>query len=356
MRLPHCQKKLQLGSIVVVLCLAIVVACGVDREKPPDTVPVNLSLVFNSPQASRSTPFSRVMAWLEHWILGPTAAWAQGVIDITTINVQVLAPDLPVPSTASVSVPNPTSGQVIPVSIQAPVGPNRTIAVAALDASGRKIFSGSESGINLTAGTPVSMEIILAPTYTVTVVKQGAGNGTITSSPGGINCPTTCSSRFDAGSATTLNAAASSGSVFVGWSGGGCSGAGSCVVNGTALVTAVFNTTVNTNTLTVSRSGSGTGIVRSNPTGIDCGNACSADFPAGSTVTLTPTPSGGSTFTGWSGDCTGTGSCSVQMNGNRSVTAEFTTTPNGARLSVSKTGNGNVTSAPAGIDCGSQTG
>jgi hypothetical protein len=341
MRLSHCQTKLQLVSFVVVLCLAAIVACGVDREKSPETVPVNLSLVFPSQQAHRSTPVSRVMAWLERWILGPPAAWAQSVIDISTIQVQVLAPDLPVPSTASVSVPNPTSGQVIPVSIQAPVGPNRTIAVAALDAAGRKIFSGSESGINLTAGTPLSLEITVAPTYTVTVVRQGAGSGTVTSSPGGISCGTTCSSRFDAGSATTLNAAASSGSVFVGWSGGGCSGAGTCVVNGTALVTAVFNTTVNTNTLTVSRSGSGTGIVRSNPTGIDCGNTCSAEFPAGSTVELTALPSGGSTFTGWSGACTGTGSCSVQMNGSRSVTAEFTATPNGARLSVSKTGSGN---------------
>jgi hypothetical protein len=44
-------------------------------------------------------------------------------------------------------------------------------------------------------------------------------------------------------------------------------------------------------------------------------------------VTLTATASAGSTFTGWSGACTGTGSCVVTMSAAKSVTATFTVPP-----------------------------
>jgi uncharacterized repeat protein (TIGR02543 family) len=45
---------------------------------------------------------------------------------------------------------------------------------------------------------------------------------------------------------------------------------------------------------------------------------------AGSTVTLTATPSAGFVFSGWQGACTGNGSCQVTMSGPMSVTAQFT--------------------------------
>jgi hypothetical protein len=76
-------------------------------------------------------------------------------------------------------------------------------------------------------------------------------------------------------------------------------------------------------TLTVAKSGTGTGTVGSSPTGIDCGAACTAPYPAGTIVTLTPTPGAGSTFTGWSGACSGSGTCQVTMNAAASVTAAF---------------------------------
>jgi putative Ig domain-containing protein/List-Bact-rpt repeat protein len=41
------------------------------------------------------------------------------------------------------------------------------------------------------------------------------------------------------------------------------------------------------------------------PPGINCGSSCTALFDGGTIVTLTATPSTGSTFTGWSGACTG---------------------------------------------------
>src|SRR5438552_4029108 len=76
-------------------------------------------------------------------------------------------------------------------------------------------------------------------------------------------------------------------------------------------------------TLNVTEAGGGTGTVASNPPGINCPTTCSATFQPGSQVTLTATPDTGFTFTGWTGACTGTGSCDVTANSGGSVTATF---------------------------------
>jgi hypothetical protein len=67
------------------------------------------------------------------------------------------------------------------------------------------------------------------PTYrAVTVVRSGPGHGTVTSSPGGITCGSTCTANFANGSQVSLTATASAGSIFVGWDNEGpCSIAGS---------------------------------------------------------------------------------------------------------------------------------
>lgn len=76
--------------------------------------------------------------------------------------------------------------------------------------------------------------------------------------------------------------------------------------------------------LTVLKAGSGDGTVTSLPGGIDCGAVCSADYASGKVVTLTASPTGGSSFTGWTGTgCSGTGSCVVTMDAAKSVTATF---------------------------------
>ncbi len=76
-------------------------------------------------------------------------------------------------------------------------------------------------------------------------------------------------------------------------------------------------------TLTVTKAGTGSGTVTSSPAGIDCGAACTASFADGTVVTLTATPATGSVLTGWSGACTGTGTCSVTMDAAKSATASF---------------------------------
>jgi uncharacterized delta-60 repeat protein len=74
--------------------------------------------------------------------------------------------------------------------------------------------------------------------------------------------------------------------------------------------------------LTVAKAGNGSGTVTSSPNGIACGSTCTAPFAAVS-VTLKATAPPGSAFAGWSGDCSGKGTCTVSMSASRSVTATF---------------------------------
>src|SRR5438477_118124 len=76
-------------------------------------------------------------------------------------------------------------------------------------------------------------------------------------------------------------------------------------------------------TLNVTVAGGGSGTVSSNPSAINCPTTCSATFQSGSQVALTATADTGFTFAGWSGACTGTGSCDVNANSGGSVTATF---------------------------------
>ncbi len=194
---------------------------------------------------------------------------------------------------------------------------------------------------------------------TLTVTKGGTGSGTVTSSPAGVSCGSTCNATFTSGTSVTLTATPASGSTFAGW-GGACSGtAATCTVTMSAAqsVVATFNGPPGT-TLTVTKSGTGSGTVTSAPAGVSCGSTCSATFAGGTSVTLTATPASGSTFGGWGGVCASSGtatSCTVSMgDAAQSVTATFTSIP-GNTLTVTKsgTGGGTVTSSPAGVSCGS---
>ena len=105
-------------------------------------------------------------------------------------------------------------------------------------------------------------------------------------------------------------------------------------------------------TLTVKRTGTGTGTVTSRPIGINCGADCDQSYSKDTTVMLMAAPAPGSFFAGWSGDCTGSGpATTVKMDANKTCTATFNLA---VILTVKKAGSGNgtVTSNPAGIDCG----
>lgn len=162
------------------------------------------------------------------------------------------------------------------------------------------------------------------PVYVLDLGLAGSGNGVITSDPAGISCADDCSEEYDEDTEVTLSATAALGSTFTGWSGGGCSGTGTCIVTMTDDTTVTATFTLVTYELTVTPEGSGTGEVISDLSGINCGSECTALYEYSSVITLTAASAIGSTFTGWSGaGCSGTGTCVVTMTAARTVTATF---------------------------------
>ena len=191
-----------------------------------------------------------------------------------------------------------------------------------------------------------------SPVATTNYVLQvnRTGSGTVTSAPAGINCGSDCSQSYASGTSVTLTATPAAGYTFSGWNGGGCSGTGACTVAMTMARSTTATFTAVNYTLTVSRTGSGS--VTSAPAGIACGSDCSEAYASGTSVSLSAVAASGYTFGGWGGACSGTGGCTVSMTSARSVTATFNAVAN-YTLTVSRTGSGTVTSAPAGINCGS---
>ena len=158
------------------------------------------------------------------------------------------------------------------------------------------------------------------------------GNGTILSSPAGIECSTTpngrCEGYYVNGSDVTLVPSAGVGSTFEGFA-GDCSGP-SCTVHidgNPHHVNATFAQTQET--LTITKSGTGTGSVTVVPgtgTGFTCGATCTGTFPHGTYVSITATPDSGSSFAGWSGGCLADptyATCSVQLTGSTTIDAGF---------------------------------
>jgi List-Bact-rpt repeat protein len=146
------------------------------------------------------------------------------------------------------------------------------------------------------------------------------GSGSVTSSPPGISCNPTCSANFGNSTNVSLTATPPSGWAFSSWSGACTGNVGSCTLT-MAAVESVTATFVPLYTLTVSDNGNGT--ITNSQFSIDCQSSCGSGIPSGSQVTLTATPQGDYLFTGWSGACSGTGSCVVTMSMPESVTAMF---------------------------------
>lgn len=154
----------------------------------------------------------------------------------------------------------------------------------------------------------------------LTIAMAGTGTGTVTTDPSG--------DSFAPGTVVTATAVADAGSVFAGWS-GDCSGE-TCVLtmDSAKSITATFDleapVTPITHTLSVALAGNGSGLVTSDPTGIDCGEVCSLVVDEGTVVTLSVSISAGTLFAGWEG--TGCGDapiCAITMTASTQVTATF---------------------------------
>lgn len=220
-------------------------------------------------------------------------------------------------------------------------------------------WSGDCAGTDLTCEVTISEARAVTatfddvPTHAVLVTKAGAGSGTVTSSPSGIDCGAVCHRGFFEGTSVTLTATPDQHMAFLGWTGAGCSGTGTCTLSMTQghEVQATFMPVQHD--LAVTKAGTGAGTVTGTVNGVNCGSAtCTVPVNHGQDVTLLAAAAGGSAFTGWSGACVGTGNCTVSMTEARSVTATFAAQPT-LSVTTSGAGSGSVTSSPAGVDCGS---
>ena len=125
---------------------------------------------------------------------------------------------------------------------------NALTEIAGNDVAGGLCHSSSEAVFEAVEGTTYRIQldgnpkytslhlgIYWQPTRTLSITKSGSGEGTVTSEPAGIECGFVCEAPFYWGPASdywktrvTLTAAPAPGSVFVGWSGEGCSGTEAC--------------------------------------------------------------------------------------------------------------------------------
>lgn len=154
-----------------------------------------------------------------------------------------------------------------------------------------------------TGGTrdAVWIDDVVMPQFTLTVTKAGPASGTISSTPAGINnCATTCSAALSGN--VLLTPTAGFLGVFAGWSGGGCSGTGSCTV-----------------TMDASKSVTGTFNSATPPSALQ--NVVATPSNGGATITFTPPASdGGSPIVAYNGNCAASGQTTVFGGGSSSPT------------------------------------
>jgi hypothetical protein len=218
-----------------------------------------------------------------------------------------------------------------PCSVSLPAAPPPTVTLVAT-AGADSTFEGwsgpcgtAQSCTLTLEGTTVVTAAFAPRQYDVAIQVVGRGTGTVTG--GGLSCTTGsaqgCTGAVPSG-VVEFTAEPASGSFFAGW-GGVCPRTTDpvCTVDflGTGIVQAVFEPL--TFELTVGVNGPGT--VAGGPISCPAG-ACTATFPnvtPPAQVTLVATPTGGATFWGWSGACSGTGPCTVTMDGSRSAFANF---------------------------------
>ncbi len=209
-------------------------------------------------------------------------------------------------------------------------------------------------------GTPVecataTVTIAVRAPVRVTIIRFGFGDGSVTSSPAGIDCGVTCSATFAGGVPIALTATPAGTSVFGGFSGDPDCEDGVLEPDADKLCYARFDATAVPGILTVVLAGDGSGRVTSEPAGIDCPGSCSAGYPIPTRVLLAAEPDAGSVFTGWSGDPV----CSlgdVAVLADTTCVATFTALPPPPpsyqlTLVFLGSGAGTVTSNPPGVLC-----
>ena len=320
---------LKRGILELATCTALLTSCGSEYQPyttplEPTTPPLEALLVRAGPNSTGT-----------------------GIVAGSGIDCAISGATLANTCTASLS-----RGDVVTLTA-APTGGSSFLAWG--DAC---VNSGSSATCTVTLSEALAVSASFAapppppppPTYTVTIRKAASGNGTGTVSGTGISCSITassqtgdCSETFVQGTQLTLTAAATGGGSFAGWS-GACAAAGTTA---TCALTVSQNTTVDASfappppppparyVVTVAAASSGTGTGTVTASGITCtisaasqSGDCTEEREEDTQFTLTAAATGGSTFAGWSGACSGTSAtCTITVSQATTVRASFTAPP-----------------------------
>jgi len=149
------------------------------------------------------------------------------------------------------------------------------------------------------------------PSFTLTTTNGAASQNFADLPPGTYTVTETAKSGWSLGSATCND---------------GSNPAAIDLAPGEA-VSCTFSNSRDVFALSVTTTGSGSGLVASTPAGIGCavGSTCTLSASSGAVITLTATAATGTTFQGWSGSgCSGVGPCVVTMDAAKNVTGAFT--------------------------------
>lgn len=156
-----------------------------------------------------------------------------------------------------------------------------------------------------TACDPGAIESPWILTHTLDIAIGGPCGGSVSSSPAGISCPSTCSHDFAAGTAVVLTPTPDSAyyDYFDGWQGDADCSDGRVTLDDEVSCTATFAEHP-THLLELLMAGTGSGTVVLDLAAFDlpCADDCELDVVAGDVVTLAPSPAPGSSFVAFSGD------------------------------------------------------
>ncbi|MBK8012006.1 MAG: hypothetical protein IPK13_11705 [Deltaproteobacteria bacterium] len=190
------------------------------------------------------------------------------------------------------------------------------------------------------------------------VEHVGDGDGVVRSDPLGLECtktsstPSTCRARFLRGTTVALVAIPHPSSVVEGWSVSECLDGTRCLIEAQRDERIQVRFSRKRHQVLLGRQGDGQGHVRSLDGALECGERCSASIPSGTTLMLEATPLAGSTFAGWSGDCSGSGpTCRLTVDETRVVGAAFDLGKVSLSVSVSGDGEGVLRTADGLIAC-----
>lgn len=210
-------------------------------EKDPYTPPAGCSVQVNDGSASATSVTLAGCTATSSSTPSPTPlATAPALAKVTVDPTDVIGGDS-VTGTVTLTAPAPAGGLQVPLSSDDPgaatVPASVTVPAGATSATfpvTTNVVANPQSSLIIgTAGGVSTYGIVTVYTAfsfangSISIVRGGNGNGTITSQPAGINCTITssggagtCGAWFSVGTVVRLDARPAAGSSFVGWTAG----------------------------------------------------------------------------------------------------------------------------------------